>query len=49
MFIGVNIELSSLVLWNKSHTCFIVGGCTGPSYNSNSPVAWLEPFHITYA
>ena len=30
MFIGVNIELSSLVLWNKSHPSFLVGGYTGP-------------------
>ena len=30
MFIGVNLELSSLVLRNKSRPSFIVGGCTGP-------------------
>ena len=30
MFIGVNLELSSLVLWNKSHPPFLVGGCTRP-------------------
>ena len=30
MFIGVNLELSSLVLQNKSHPSFLVGGCTGP-------------------
>ena len=28
MFIGVNLELSSLVLWNKSHPSFLVGDCT---------------------
>ena len=30
MFIGVNLEFSSLVLRNKSHPSFIVGGCTRP-------------------
>ena len=30
MFIGVNLELSSFVLRNKSHPSFLVGGCTGP-------------------
>ena len=29
-FIGVNLELSLLVLWNKSHPYFVVGGCTRP-------------------
>ena len=28
MFIGVNLELSSLVLQNKSHPSFLVGDCT---------------------
>ena len=30
MFIGVNFELSSLVLRNTSHPFFLVGGCSGP-------------------
>ena len=47
MFIGVNIELSPLVLWNKSHPHFVVGGCTCLSYRSNAPIVWLEPFHRT--
>ena len=29
-FIGVNFELSSLVLRNKSHPHFLVGSCTRP-------------------
>ena len=29
-FIIVNLELSSLVLQNKSRPSFLVGGCTGP-------------------
>ena len=29
-FIGVNFELSSLVLRKESHPLFLVGGCTGP-------------------
>ena len=28
MLIGVNLELSSLVLWNKSHPYFLVGDYT---------------------
>ena len=30
IFIWVNLEFSSLVLRNKSHPSFLVGGCTGP-------------------
>ena len=30
MFIGVDLELSSLVLRNKSHPSFLVGGCSWP-------------------
>ena len=30
MLIGVNLELSSPFLRNKSHPYFLIGGCTGP-------------------
>ena len=40
MFIGVNLELSSLVLWNKSHPSFLAGGCTWPF------ISFLDVVHL---
>ena len=48
--IRVNLELLSLVLWNKSHPSFLVGDYVHDlSYKSNAPVVWLETFHNAYS
>ena len=42
-------EMSSLVLWNKSHSCLLVGDYVCDlSYKSNAFV-WLETFHKEYS
>ena len=49
LHLGFFLELSSLVLRNKSHPSFLVGDCTWSflqvKYKSNTPVALLETFH----
>ena len=47
--IRVNLELSSLVLQNKSHSSLLAGDYVCDlSYNSNAFV-WLETFHKEYS
>ena len=47
--IRVNLELSSLVLRNKSHPSFLVGDYVRDlSYKSNAFV-WIETFHQEYS
>ena len=45
----LHFEMSSLVLWNKSHSSLLVGDYVcGLSYKSNAFV-WLEKFHKEYS
>ena len=46
----LNLELSSLVLRNKSHPYFLVGDYVCDlSYKSNELFVWLETFHKVYS
>ena len=45
----LHLEMSSLVLQNKSHPSLLVGDYVCDlSYNSNALVVWLEKFHTAY-